>query len=441
MSEFDDGWLDFEFEEDDLARQREADSQRATTDPSFDYFIENRPRQPKFTIGQYVAEQGFRVPIIETQAAWEAAFDDETAMLRSEMPQDYDGLTGLLSSERLVYSPWKRAKSAYSKELGGVILRGLRSGELDPTTYMTYMRLNHGWASSKVDTQQLASMFGVECGIWGESASRWRHVPGDNVIMFGDPHVAGRYYFGVDPWMTSDHDYESVGGYMIDADKYDEPFQFSKPRRGFTARPFVDLYERIQQLPLFDNTVSPVLELQRDSNGDIHFLQYLKTRQRHDFVEPFDLPSGNDVIKMDNVRGITSPEGRGMCLFITPERMPDRMRGQAIFCSLIRPLRLHVQLASEMAGFVLHEAYISFKDNHFNSSPLYRPPLAAGLTTGEYWNDPLVRKFNHLLMEASFARDRDHDAVDYVDIKVTSNGRQATIETDGLVHTVGYDDL
>jgi len=140
MSEFGDGWIELDDNDDYLGREKIEADQRALSEPSFDYFDAFPPKQPKFEIGQYVADQGFRVPLITDQSDWEKAFDDGTAMLRSEMPQDYNGLSGLLPSERLANAELARHTQGFNHELGSLVLRGLRSGDLNPTEYMTYLR-------------------------------------------------------------------------------------------------------------------------------------------------------------------------------------------------------------------------------------------------------------------------------------------------------------
>ncbi len=377
MSEFEDGWIEFDEEDDYLAREKAEAEQRATTDPSFDYFEAFPPKQPKFEIGMYVAEQGFSVPLITDQAEWEKAFDDGTAMLRSEMPQDYDGLSGLLTSERLANADLAREDAqGYARELGSLVMRGLRSGELDAAYYMTHLRNPYMcWSVLQREVLSSAMHFGADLYLDPHNvyASRWRYVEGANVSVFADPNVEGRYHFGVKPAKQDANDYVSIGGYQVESNGYDTEQQFRKHKVPFVARPFIEFYEEIRNLPRFDTTQSPVLELQQDTEGNVHFLQYLKTGQKQVFTEPFDLPSSDDTLRTTNVRGVTPPNGKDMRLFMAPNILTRGMEGQAIFCSLIRPRGIEVQFAARSAAFILHEAYISFQDNHFDASPLFRP--------------------------------------------------------------------
>ncbi len=182
------------------------------------------------------------------------------------------------------------------------------------------------------------------------------------------------------------------------------------------------------------------MELQQGLDGTIHFLQYLKIPQAINYVEPFDLDAPEDALVTTNVRGITPPEGKQMRLYMAPRVLKENMQGEGIFCDMLRPRQLEVQLASRAAGFILHLAYISFQDNHFNSAPLYRPPLAAGLD--ERWDtpQPVIEKVSAALEEAGKFY-HNYQAVPFMDITVTSNGRAAAIQSNWKVEAIDYDDM
>jgi hypothetical protein len=118
------------------------------------------------------------------------------------------------------------------------------------------------------------------------------------------------------------------------------------------------------------------------------------------------------------------------------------MAGQAIFIDALNSInRLGTQLASRSAAFILHEAYISFQDNHFDSAPIYRPPLAAGLDVAyEKTSKTLLDKIGNIIKE-NYQQNYDRENTSYVDIKVTSNGREAVIESDWDLMTIAYDDI
>ncbi|MBS3095869.1 hypothetical protein J4480_00345 [Candidatus Woesearchaeota archaeon] len=68
-----------------------------------DYYIQNPERlqgQPKRTIADYVEQNGVLVPRRFDSLA-EARKSKKAILLRSEHPQDYDGISGLLDSFQL----------------------------------------------------------------------------------------------------------------------------------------------------------------------------------------------------------------------------------------------------------------------------------------------------------------------------------------------------
>ncbi|NTW62157.1 hypothetical protein HGB25_01960 [Candidatus Saccharibacteria bacterium] len=442
-SEFGDGhgeWIEFDKQmfdpESDPRGKRVAADKKAVIAPTYDYFEEFKPDQPKFEVGQYVAENGFSVPLVETVADWQQAFDDGTAMLRSEMPQDYSGLSGLFSSEVLSESPLLRRTEGFRREVGNLIMRGLRDGLLDPTEYMMTLRtdlqgLHYScWEREKLDNIETAMEFGAMdmLEIWRLSASHWRYVEGTNVSVFADPNVEGRYHFGVRP------DNSFIVGHMVDTGEYDKPNPHRAANQGpfFIARPFIEYYEQIRNLPRFDKTQCPVLELKQDTKGDIHFLQYLKTNQRQQFTEPFDLPDGDDVLRLTCARGITPMSGETMRLYISPDYLEPGMVNQAIYSDERNGGGLKVQFSTKVARFILYDAWLSFKDNHNDASPLYRPPLAASIYSGAHNSPQLMNKVEQITGNR-FSRQRNtQQGTPFVDIKVTSNGREATIESDWI---------
>ena len=458
-------WDDFWGEEDD-ERQRAAAERyekqlrrRAVAEAGFDYFnaSNRRPNKPKQAIGEYVAEAGFNVPLIENQAEWIKAFDSDLAMIRSELWQDYDGYSGLLFSERLrvsemigkggeppVWMPLNPSpREKYLLDFDKLILEGLRKGYLEPAEYMSSYRQQHNWLAALRENTQQAAACGWPHDVIGflerPRASRWHYIKGTNVTIFADPSVEGRYHFGVTPlrgWIEP---------HIVDAGEYDlsqRPYEVYA--YDFVARPYIEAYEAIRRLPFFDSTQAPVMELQKGKDGKLYFLQYLKTGLRYDYAEPFDLPTGSESLQLDNVRGATPPEGREMRLYLAPIRLTEDMRGQAIFfyrslCTT-RWESLRVSLASvDFAAFILHEAYVNFKDNHYDSAPICRPALAAGIFDAEAKTDPTTwQKFKRALRHDNAGRE---NGTAYLDIRLTSNGREAIIESDWQSRQVSYGEL
>ena len=432
-------------------RRQTADEDRAQAQPDFDYFKEHPPTQPKAEIGAYVAAQGFNVPLISNQLDWQRVFDAGQAMLRSELPQDYDGLSGLLSSQRLTkydldqsqqLGGLYRTSNSYRDKLNTVLLEGLRNGNLDPLEFMNHYQGYRSWQPVLAELAEQA----VDIPFGEQQVSRWRYIEGTNVSIFADPNVEGRYHFGVTPSSSSAADtYQPVGSYQYELGEYDQPKQFRKHDQPFLPRAYIDVYQAISKLARFDTSRPPVIELQADLSGNVHFLQYLKTPNQFNYVPEFDLPISQDALITNNVRGVTPPTGQDMRLFICPTILAQGMEAQGILCGITDQTPLFTQLAAQRAGFILHEAYISFQDNHFNSAPLYRPPLAAGCDGAfDRTQYDVLQKVAKLISQVRGLLRHDvgrRTLANYIDIKVTANGRQAVIESDWELKQIAYQDL
>lgn len=407
--------------------EREAFRQKAEAEPHTDYFAEYRPREPKREVGEYVASQGISVPLIKNQTQWEGAFYYGEAMIRSELPQDYDGLSGVLPSATFTKNDQERIRDGYDRYmddtspvfkrlLGSLILTGLRSGDIPAHTYIQQLEQAQGEYSSLFT----AARFGKPVETYRGhdiGGSYWRYIPGVNIKLFRDPHVEGRYHLGA-------HD-GSDSGDQIDLDSAPETIRPRKCRHDLPIRQLVDFYEKVRTLPLFDQRQAPLIEMQLDEQGELHFLQYLKTGKMIDPVEPFDLPQGPGIVELDQARGYTDPAGRSYKLYFDPpERADARLVGHGLFTGLGSHATFANQLLVAQAGLVLNPHYLLLKGNHFDTSPLYRPELAIG---GVIEHEAL-KKFEDLSM--SVWHNRHKGLLQYLAIHVTANGREAALTTD-----------
>ena len=448
-----------DFEEFDYVKHDKELRERAEAEADFDYFDAQYQYmdRPKFEIGRYVQDCGFDVPLIKNWADWQKALEEKSAMIRSELAQDYAGLSGLLNSRRIDddlanlrmhnYAwNYQEPNAEWLEELDQNLLKGLHSGDLDPAAYM-FLQGNYGWLAGLLrvtrDSASCGQNLYLESG--DIKVSLWRYIEGTNVTIFADPNVKGRYHFGVTPSNDQDN-WPAIGAYLVDSGQYEQPQTFRKHKQPFIAEPYIEIYEAIRQLTYFDTTQAPVMELQKDAKDEVHFLQYLKTGLKYDSVEPFDLPPAKNSLHLTNVRGATPPAGKEMRLFLSPPILTEGMRDQAIFYDSLYFNRLAVQIGStRFADFVLCENYISFKDNHFDSSPICRPPLAASCAgAGEKTEDSLLDYLDGLfrLTHQLSWQNRDlSKSIPYMNIRVTANGREAVIESDWNVHEIAYRDL
>ena len=440
ISELDDNYIGHECLGDASMRKR------ALAEPNYDFFgeLDYTMRYPKAHIGSYVASEGFPVPLIRDGDAWQRAIDAETAMIRSEALDEYDGYRGIFTSVR-VRNPEQRqnTQDTVQDQLSHLAIAGLRSGELMPVDYMKYYAPGYRtWPEQLASALQTGHWYNVKLDLAMPDASLWQYIPGGNVSIFGDPHVSGRYHIGYTP-LGKPGSYQPTGGFWVEPDMHSTAHRFRKHDEDFVPEPVIEVYEAIAALPLFDTEQRPVMELQVAVDGTIHFLQYYKTGHRREYIDPFDIPFDPSAdIKLRMVRGITPPDDQELKLFVTPRKMMPAMIGQAVYCDLVRPRSLETQFTCKFASFVLHEAYLSFQDNHLNSAPLFMPPVAAAFDWISPENDAdVVRRVTTLLEKSAYLLFHDHENTMYYNLHITSNGREIVLSSDWEPHIVSYEDL
>jgi hypothetical protein len=444
---------DAEAYEDERSTYREH-RERALLDPEYDLFDHFMPTgRPKYDIGRYVMRHNVRVPLIRSMKEWQLALMSGDGLIRSEHRQDYAGYSGLYTSQTLetedhlpagedpYFSHWDKERTVqgpvhrtleprmYANGLDALrpaIAEALYQGTIDPSDFMRLGYWNY----------QYENNFGGidKSGIRPSRmlSSRWRHVRGVNIRVMRDPVIEGKYFIG---GQDAHHHWQITDG------RDSGPLQaFTKGvYRGYgTGDPLyelpsdriVDLYEKVRSLPFFDNTQVPVLELQYGQDEKLHFLQYLKTGLTVDPVPKFRLPSGQGVVKVHDVKGATSRDGERVRIYLDPVTLTKNMEDQAFWIAYHLSDNFKTQQASRMAKVILLDYFLGFKNNHFASAPLTRAPVTLGLYDGIGEG---VRAINTVAAKRpirQFGPNWHGDQVEYIDATVTSNGRQATIESD-----------
>ena len=432
-------------------------TQRAEAEPTFDVFDTVMPTaRSKHDIGRYALSQGIDVPLIDSMAEWQMAIRAGSAMLRSDAVRDYAGMCGLLSSRVLglqedvgidkaepgrptldPIEPGDLHDYHDRLERDKADVQALLDGSRDPTEIMR----DWFWRKERVDVWDTARDHGIimpALSVAETYASRWRYVPGVNIRVFRDPIIEGKYYLGGREahhiWTINDgHDSADVEAHTKRGwrqGQTPETLQYTLP----TSR-IINLYEQVRDLPFFDQTQAPVMEMQLGEDGILYFLQYLKTGQTIKDLEEFALPQDHNAIICHQVRGATSPSGEKLRIYLDPKVFTATMHEAGVqveFNMTISHKGLLVQTAAMKSKVVITDHGLSFKDNHSDSAPLYRPPVAIGMWDG----GEIGMKFNELNEEQPFRTVRDpNDSVEYIGAIVTSNGRQATIESDWVMRT------
>lgn len=470
----------------DYSRHRQA----ALDDPEYDLFDHLMPTdRPKHDIGRYVMRHGIRVPIIASIEEWQAALHAGTAMLRSELRQDYAGYSGLLSSmvipQHITYPLDERGFCSYVQDIdpetgkfvpmqtvqgpvqaqldlsemkllrgrdwyeqrhaiGGTALRqslhnmlidGLYDGSVNPTAIMRLMR----WQTEELRHCQEAAEHGYMPQYLTEAeVSRWRYIPGINVRVFRDPVIEGKYYIG---GRDAHHHWEVTDGRdSPDVEAYDKGVYRGyhapgTPEYTLPTQQIIDLYEKVRTLPYFDQRQAPVMEFQYGDDGELYFLQYLKTGRTIGDPGEFSLPVTDSSLVINSVRGATAKKGEQVRVYIEPRRLARSMKDQAIFVGLGIGYRGHPEQVAVMQSRIAITYGLNFKDNHWTSTTLTRPPVALGLWDSS--NGAADERFTML------SRQRPQRTVwepidtetEYINAHITSNGRQAVIDSDWELRT------
>lgn len=429
LPDFDDYDEDLSYLDDDYIDQEDIDRRNAAlSNPTQDYFLASRPIQPKRSIGMYVAENGFNVPLLEGQDDIRSAVNTDSLMIRSELAQDYAGLGGIFSSFVTAWAMRPDA-SEFQSRFNDLIKEGLGSGAITPELYMERFIPWNTWNHEQTKLTEEAMALGlkhvpIDLRV---SASAWRFIEGTNITMFRDPHVNGRYHFGVKPAS------QGVGDYIFEKGEHDKPQTFRKHRQPFVAEPLIEVYEQIRALPLFDVTQVPVMELQQADDGTIHFLQYRRVDKTLQPIEPFDLPKTDFIT--DSVRGVTAPEGETHRVMINPSDIRS-VRGGAVFADQFYFSDFHTlrtQIVCKLASLAICEDWLSFKDNHTPSAPLILPRLAIGLYGADEASWPVVQQLHDLPRKYSSIPQHDVPPA-YFDVHLTSNGHTATLDSDWVIN-------
>lgn len=452
----------------------------ALRDPTYDLFEHCLPSgRPKADIGRYVMRYGINVPLITSLKAWQNALDEECGMLRSELRQDYNGYSGLLSSrvieQRRTYPKDERdwegvvcgidetgqrierqtiegpvqaeidllpegswlnghygmraiGSLAVCGQIHALLAKGLYDGTVNPTTLMQLLY----WNEERLRYQENAQYSGfTPTNLEYAATSHWRYVPGVNIRVFRDPVIEGKYFIG---GSAAHHHWEPTSGYSTSTlEAHDKSVYrgYTKPGIPEYTLPggkIIALYEKIRTLPYFDHSQAPVMEFQYGTDSKLYFLQYLKTGLQLGDPGEFDLPSSRSSVTVHSVRGATTQEGETVRMYLDPRRLHPSMRDQGAELGLGG---LYDHAAQVLASIIRVAAVygLNFKDDHFSSAPLTRTPVVLGI-----WDEKggLYERLRQIATP-EFGPGRRQQPLRYINTLVTSNGRKATVDSDWVV--------
>jgi len=374
-----------------------------------DYYIQNPDRlegQPKRTIADYVEQNGILVPR-RFDSLVEARRSHRGILLRSEHPQEYGGVSGLLDSFRLSSSHFAVRGSTDVEEVKQ------RYFEKEDNTIRT------------PKYKQYCKFLGLDEDEFKQqvSFSIWEALSGTNRTVIADSAIPNRYHI-----MTfRDKKGDYLFNYAIVEDgELAQEFVMPLPEEIKDGLgDLVRVYEEVRNLDRFDPNHCPIMEFQTH-NGRNYFLQYHRARDfsPSTFTLERDLQDGE--IEVPFVRGATSKDGMDCKVTVyyagqsTWDFNPDVEDGSYdlhynfIFSELRVRDRKVQMIASKYFKFDLMKIVV----NHLPRSKLFKPQVSIIHNIKDVMNEENVSDFYERTKERRNA---------YVDLHIVSDGRRAFV--------------
>jgi len=257
-----------------------------------DYYIQNPDRlegQPKRTIADYVGQNGILVPR-RFDSLDEARRSKVDIFLRSEHPQEYDGISGLLDSFNLSSSSFPVSDS---QSIGEVKRRYFEEVEKE-NRFGLY--------------KQYCKTLGLNEDEFREqtSFSIWESLGGLNRTVIADSSIAGRYHITT---FRKEEDNSFFNYVIFEEGKLAQEFINPLPeelKEGL--RGLIETYEQVRTLGRFDSNHCPIMEFQT-YNGKNYFLQYHRARDFSPSEFTLERTLRDGEIEVPFVRGATSKDG------------------------------------------------------------------------------------------------------------------------------------
>jgi len=312
-----------------------------------DHFLQYRPRKPKLEIADYVASQGISVPR-RWNTVEEARLESRaksTLIVRSEHPQDYDGVSGLFMSCLLKHV---FDSEDYKRKDTQAVEQAIKK------------------QAEKEDLLQ----FVVNIDLTKLSCSFWEYLSGLNNLVCADSCVPKRYHIFTRFTTRKEDTYT-----QCENGKLQQTGMSLSPKQG-QFKKIIALYEQVRALNYFDANHCPIMEFQTTRHG-IFFLQYRRARDFTPARFKMDSSQNNTFF----VRGATTPKGIVVDAAVTA--YPNTVKSRAIIdinqCSWPGTIN-----ANEKSVYVIQEKQINWKladvmNGHLKMSKLFLPEISVGI--------------------------------------------------------------
>ncbi len=302
------------------------------------YYLEDSIRlqgQPKRTIADYVEQQGILVPR-RFSSLEEARSTGVPVIARSEHPQEYRGVSGLLSSQSFSQIPKELTEAGIKRQVC----------EERRTYINAYCEAFH---------KQPAEVEGEI------SFSFWQELGGYNRTIIADSAVQGRYH--ITTFFKDKEGFSRRTYNIVDLQGNVQHYGGSLPSDADNLLELVKMYEQVRNLDRFNPNHCPILEVQT-VNGTNYFLQYHRTRDFSPAIFSLDRAPEADEAVAVFTRGATSPEG------VVGNIKSGGLSASEYFNLHSRPIGFVTALSS------LDETLQEAVHSHLSTSYLFKPQVS-----------------------------------------------------------------
>lgn len=341
--------------------------------------LEQRPRQPKREVCEYLAAHGFNVPHIFNNLE-EARNNGVPFIIRSEHPQDLDGISGVRDS--IIVDGNEAVQRFLSEEMirmrcdeyhTTVVPQSLirKQAKILRQQFIETLMLGLG----ELHRHDYSNMRSVDPWRFDQetSYSYWEYIPGVNRQIIADSAVEDRYHMlSHGPKSRS---YAVVEGGLprfLSGRNAEEDLTADCVQR------LIETYEAVRSLLGSDNCLLLEIQSVQETARD-YLLQVLYTRSFHPAT--FSISSEPpDAVTADFVRGKTEKDGALCHLRVfTRGTVPRKtvnvdaafdFHGREVLTGALLPQR-KVHCMSSSGGLDLHFAKASVR--HFNAMQLFFP--------------------------------------------------------------------
>lgn len=399
-----------------------------------DWYLEDRSRlngKPKETIADYVESEGINdlegegFPVPGRFASLEEAKKSgREILIRSEHPQEYDGVSGLLDSFNLSegLSTYRDKDNIYFKPLEMDSMEKIRE------EYFKFM-----------DSTSHKPSYGIFCDFTGEDPEKfkketgfsiWEKLGGYKRIVVADSCIARRWHV-----MTDFHEngkYFENYSIVEEGRKTEQFIHEMTPELEVRLPELIKKYEKIRNLSHFDKNHCPIMEFITNEGKD-YFLQYHRCR---DFV-PVDFSldrepeEGEKVVYF--VRGATPKTGMDVKITVYYGYETGKGYGydpeiedgsydfhyNGIFTELqVRRRKMqamHIKSAKDLELKLLKVVV-----GHDSRSELFKPQISIVHNIDEVLNGEDTDEI--------FDKAKETGKNQYIDLRVISDGRKAYVK-------------